>query len=100
MDTQQSDASRWQRLEQIVFFSAGGPLCSSGCVHVLVWLADGGSLSGPIFWRKPILFGFSAGVTVLSVGSVVGKMKRRLMDFPLLASFRVAMLAEIGLARR
>jgi hypothetical protein len=62
-----------------------------------VWLIDGGSLSGPISWRKPILFGFSAGVTVLSMGWGVGKMTRWLMDFPLLALFSAAMLVEVGL---
>jgi hypothetical protein len=69
----------------------------SGCLHVLVWLVDGGSLSGPISWRKPILFGFSAGVTVLSMGWVVGKVKRRYMDLLFLALFSVAMLVEVGL---
>jgi hypothetical protein len=97
MGTRAAIASRRPRAEQIMLFSVGGLLCASGCVHVLVWLADGGSLSGPISWRKPILFGFSAGVTVLSMGWVVGKMKRRPMDFPLLASFGVAMLVEVGL---
>ncbi len=87
----------WPRPEQIVSFAVGGLLCASGCLHVLVWLIDGGSLSGPISWRKPILFGFSAGVTVLSMGWVVGKMKRRFMDFPLLALFSVAMLVEVGM---
>ena len=85
------------RPEQIVLFVAGWLLCASGSLHVLVWLIDGGSLSGPISWRKPILFGFSAGVTVLSMGWVIGKMQRRSLDFTLYALFALAMLVEVVL---
>jgi hypothetical protein len=80
-----------------VLFCVGGILVASGILHVLVWLADGGSLSGPVSWRKPILFGFSAGVTVLSIGWLVGKLRRRKGDFWLLTAFGVAMLVEVGL---
>lgn len=85
------------RPEQLWLFFAGGLLVASGCLHVLVWMLDGGSLSGSVSWRKPILFGFSAGATLLSMGWVVGKMKRRWTDLPLFALFAVAMLVEVGL---
>lgn len=47
-------------------------LLASGLFHVLVWLVDGGSLLGPVSWRKPIVFGLSGGVTTLSLAWVVG----------------------------
>jgi hypothetical protein len=85
------------RLEQVLLFCAGGILLASGFFHVLVWLVDGGSLSGSVSWRKPILFGVSAGVTLLSIGWLVGKLRRRAGDFWLLSAFGVAMLVEVGL---
>lgn len=82
---------------QRIAYAVGTLLILSGCVHVLVWLADGSSLSGPVSWRKPILFGFSAGVTVLSIGWVASKIKARRGDSLLVASFSVALLGEVGL---
>lgn len=83
--------------EQLVLFIVGGVLLASGVWHCLVWLADGGSLAGPVSWRKPILFGFSAGATVLSTGWLMGKLPRRLGDSLLLSSFAIVMLFEVGL---
>lgn len=46
----------------------GLALAASGLLHVLVWAAMGApSLSGPVTWRKPIVFGLSGGVTTLSL---------------------------------
>jgi hypothetical protein len=83
--------------EQLVLFFAGMILVTSGCLHVLVWLADGGPLEGPVSWRKPILFGVSAGVTLLSLGWVVGKMRPRTGDLLLTGTLAAAMLVEVGL---
>lgn len=85
------------RSEQLVLFVVGGLLLASGVLHCLVWLAEGGSLAGPVSWRKPILFGFSAGVTVLSTGWLMGKLPRRIGDSLLLSSFAIVMLFEVGL---
>lgn len=85
------------RLEQLVLFVVGGILWASGVVHCLVWLADGGSLAGPVSWRKPILFGLSAGVTVLSIGWLMGKLPRRIGDSLFLGAFAIVMLFEVGL---
>ena len=89
--------ARWPRTEQTVLYCTGSLLVASGCLHVLVWLADGGSLSGTISWRKPILFGISAGATVISMAWLAGKLKRRALDLPLLSLFGIAMLVEVGL---
>ena len=41
-------------------------LLGAGVVHVGVFLVDGGPWSGALGWRKPITFGLSFGVTLLS----------------------------------
>ena len=86
-----------RRPESTMLFAAGSMLMLSGCLHVLVWLADGGSLEGPVSLRKPILFGLSAGATLLSLGWVVGKMRCRTGDLVLSGTLAVAMLVEVGL---
>lgn len=69
----------------------------SGLVHVGVWLIDGGSWEGPLAWRKPILFGLSGGITTISVGWVLGLVKRWSVDRWLSAAFVVMILAEVFL---
>ncbi len=86
-----------RRLEQRVLYVAGAVLIASGGIHVLVWLTEGGSLGGPVSWRKPILFGFSAGVTLLSLGWLVGAIRRRAGDTILCGALALAMLLEVGL---
>ncbi len=46
----------------------GGLLVASGLVHLAVWAVLGGPWEGPVTWRKPILFGLSAGLTSVSLG--------------------------------
>lgn len=89
-------SSRWH-LEQRILYVAGGVLIASGAVHVLVWLTEGGSLEGPVSWRKPILFGFSAGVTLLSLGWLFGAIRRRAGDTIVSGTLALAMLVEVGL---
>ena len=76
---------------------AGGVLIASGIFHIFVWLVVGGSLSGDISWRKPILFGVSAGVTLLSLSWVANKLPRRRRDPISLGALGLAMLVEVGL---
>lgn len=52
---------------QTFLYAAGVLLLGSGLFHTLVFLPDGGGWDGPLSWRKPILFGFSFGITVLSL---------------------------------
>lgn len=47
--------------------AVGWILVASGLFHLLVWGARGGDWEGPLSWRKPILFGFSAGLTAFSM---------------------------------
>ncbi len=85
------------RPEQRMLFVVGAMLVLSGMVHVAVWLASDSSWSGAVSWRKPILFGFSAGATLISLGWVAGKLRRRRTDGVLLSLLGLAMLAEVGL---
>jgi hypothetical protein len=62
---------------QTFLYGAGVLLLASGLVHTVVFLLDGGGWDGPLSWRKPILFGFSFGVTVLSLGWVLSFLPRR-----------------------
>ncbi len=68
------DATRYQRL----LYLLGLLLVTSGVFHIGVWLMDGGSLAGPVSWRKPIVFGLSGGITILTVGWVLSVLPRRL----------------------
>ncbi|MFT7632259.1 MAG: hypothetical protein ACI87E_003311 [Mariniblastus sp.] len=69
----------------------------SGLIHVVVWLVMGGDWEGPVSWRKPILFGFSTGMTVLSIAWFFPKLRPGRWDSLLCGLFGAAMVAEVGL---
>lgn len=46
----------------------------SAVVHIGVFAIDGGSLSGAVSWRKPIVFSISVGLTLWAVGWVLDRM--------------------------
>ncbi|MET9338818.1 hypothetical protein [Nonomuraea sp. NPDC003804] len=48
-------------------------LLASSAFHLLVYAVDGGGWGGPVSWRKPILFGFSFGVTLISLVWIAGR---------------------------
>jgi hypothetical protein len=48
-------------------YAAGALLLLSAALHVAVFLIDGGPWDGPLSWRKPILFGFSFGITLVTL---------------------------------
>ena len=76
-------ASDQARSELKLMFVVGALLLASGLFHLLVWAVLGGSMAGDVSWRKPILFGFSTGATMVSLGWVLGKMRQRRGDFVL-----------------
>ena len=84
-------------IRTIALYWAGILLVSSGLLHMGLWLSEGSSLAGPVSLRKPILFGFSAGITLFSLGWVAGKLPRRLGDNLLLPIIAIAMVIEVGL---
>ena len=55
-------------------------LIVSGLAHLAVWGLMGGPWEGPVTWRKPILFGISAGLTSLSLGWVWSHLRWRRGD--------------------
>lgn len=66
-----------------------------GLFHVAVWGFAGGAWEGPVSWRKPILFGTSIGVTVISLGWVYTKLNRRPGDFLFALLFCLSMTIEV-----
>lgn len=64
----------------------------------MVFAIDGGPWDGPVSWRKPITFGLSFGLSVLTVTWIAAFI--RLGDRPrarLLTVFAVASVVEVGL---
>jgi hypothetical protein len=60
-------ATGYQRL----LYLGGALLVASGLFHVAVFAAAGGPWAGPVSWRKPIVFGLSGGLTLLSLAWVM-----------------------------
>ena len=81
-----------------VLFWTGLLFLASALFHIAVWwLAGMPALTGPVSWRKPITFGLSTGVLLLSLGWVLGLMPttgRRRRQARLLSALLVA---EVGL---
>ena len=76
-------------------FVIGQILVASGLVHLGLWAMLGGPWEGPVTWRKPILFGISAGLTSLSLGWVWAKLPVRRGDGWLAAATAWALLVEV-----
>lgn len=75
----------------------GGLLVLSGLVYAAAWLARGApDLAGPVSLRKPILFGVSAGVTLLSLGWVLRHLRPRRGDALLYGSVALALVLEVS----
>ena len=50
-----------------VGYVAGALLMISGVVHLVILMASGGSWEGPLSLRKPATFGFSFGLTLITI---------------------------------
>lgn len=88
------DAESYQRLAYFV----GAVLIASGALHVLVFAIDGGRWAGPVSWRKPIVFGFSFGVTYITLAWVMTFLPRRpRVGWALMGLFGVAAVLEVVL---
>jgi hypothetical protein len=90
-------ASSLRRPGQRPLFWLGVLLLASGLGHVGVWLVQGGSLEGPVSWRKPIVFGLSAGMATLSFAWVHGLLRPRAASRALAWGYCVSMFVEIAL---
>jgi hypothetical protein len=87
-------AAPYQRLGYV----SGGLLISSGLLHGAVFLVDGGAWGGPLSWRKPIVFGLSFGIALLTLTWVTSfRRPRRAVGWLIVAALSVASLGEVFL---
>jgi hypothetical protein len=63
-----TDARDYQRLAYLV----GLVLIATGVVHAAIWAVVGGTAEGPLSWRKPVTFGFSFGLTDVTLAFIAG----------------------------
>ncbi len=69
----------------------------SGFIYSGWWAVDGASLAGPVSMRKPILFGLSTGVTLLSLTWVINRLTSHRGDDALFSSLGAALVVEVAL---
>lgn len=70
----------------------------SGAFHGAVYLVDGGPWQGPVSWRKPIVFGLSFGITLLTVTWIMTFLRpRKSTGWIVLGVLAVASLGEVFL---
>jgi hypothetical protein len=70
---------QWNSAESYQKFAylTGGLLMAGAVFHAGVLLVTGGSLQGPVSWRKPILFGEAFGLTLVTVAWIMTFLPRR-----------------------
>jgi hypothetical protein len=83
------------RVERVAY-AVGAALMASGLFHVLVFAVDGGAWQGPVSWRKPITFGLSFGLTLISAAWAMSFLRigRRTRAW-LLGMFTYACVVEV-----
>jgi hypothetical protein len=62
---------------QKALLGAGILLLVSALAHGVVFLASGTPWEGPVSWRKPILFGFSFGITAVTIALLASAIRMR-----------------------
>jgi hypothetical protein len=79
-------------------YACGALLMLSGLFHLVVYVVDGGPWEGPLSWRKPIVFGLSFGITLVTVAWLMTFMRtKRVTGWIVVGLFAVASLAEVFL---
>ena len=92
------DAWRHQQPYQKLLTATGLLLLASGAAHGIVFLVSGTPWEGPLSWRKPTLFGFSFGITAVTIALVASYLPlRRWLGWALLGSLAVFSLLETAL---
>ena len=87
-------ANGYQKLLYVI----GALLLASGLFHTGVLIVTDGSLVGPVSWRKPIVFGLSAGVTLITVGWIMTFLpKHRIRGWLLSGALGISFLVEVFL---
>jgi hypothetical protein len=76
----------------------GAVLMASGLFHLGVLVVTGGSWQGPLSWRKPMTFGVSFGLTLITIAWVASyiRLGRRTRNW-LLGLFAAACVLEVSL---
>ncbi len=72
-------------------------LMAWGMLHVAVWLASGTAWQGDVSWRKPILFGLSGGITLVSMGFLTRLLKSWPVDLWIARIAAASMSLEVAL---
>lgn len=67
---------RWSqaRPAQRTAYVTAAVLIGVGLAHGLIWLVVGGTVDGPLSWRKPTTFGISFGLTLATLAWVSGRL--------------------------
>jgi hypothetical protein len=79
-------------------YGLGVLLLLSGLFHAGVFLVDGGGWEGPVSWRKPVVFGLSFGIFLLTVTWLMGFLRPRAFTAWLVVGILgVASLGEVSL---
>jgi hypothetical protein len=79
-------------------YACAALLLASGVFHGFVFLVDGGSWEGPVSWRKPIVFGLSFGIVLMTVSWIAGLMRmRKVTGWIVIGVLSVASVAEVFL---
>lgn len=82
---------------QRVAYAAGTLLMVSGLLHLGVWAVLGGPASGPLSWRKPVTFGFSFGITAITLSWVAGHLRlSRRTETVLLGALTYSTVVEVS----
>ncbi|MEL7498166.1 MAG: hypothetical protein AAFN77_11180 [Planctomycetota bacterium] len=75
----------------------GWLLIGSGLVHLIIYATQDGSWEGPVSWRKPILFGLSTGMTMLSMAWIWPRLKPARYDGWLIPTISFGLVFEVAL---
>jgi hypothetical protein len=79
-------------------YVCGGLLILSGLFHGVVYLVDGGPWDGPVSWRKPIVFGLSFGVTLVTLAWILGFLRPgKVVAWIIVGILAVASIGEVAL---
>jgi hypothetical protein len=82
---------------QAWLWASGALLCASGIVHIFIWTFAQGQWEGPVSLRKPILFGLSTGVTLMSLAWIFSKLDPKRYDTFLIPLLSVSLVLEVAL---
>jgi hypothetical protein len=81
-----------------VAYAVGALLAASGLLHLLVYALDDRPWEGPLSWRKPVTFGLSFGLTLVTITWLMALLRLRGRAHTwLLVAFTVACVGEVAL---